>query len=267
MSKTLKAWINLILLGLTLVINTLGAIGLINGMTQKDVSDKYMTLITPSPFTFSIWSIIYPLLFISLIVLIVKNKDEYYGRIIEGISPLFWASCIFNALWIVSFSFEIIWLSSILIFALLICLALILQKLRAIGGDKKYLLPFTFGLYTGWLFIANVVNIAATLVSFSWNGFGLGEETWSIIVLIIAVILVALVVLRNRNAIFPLPIAWAYFGINMFLSSSDGFNGEYRSLEIIAVIGGVVLLLLAILILYMNKFKLIGEEPKEGFKE
>ena len=53
----------------------------------------------------------------------------------------------------------------------------------------------------------------------------------------------------------------------MFLSSSDGFNGEYRSLEIIAVIGGVVLLLLAILILYMNKFKLIGEEPKEGFKE
>ena len=33
----------------TLVINTLGAMGVINGMSQKAVSDAYPTLITPSP--------------------------------------------------------------------------------------------------------------------------------------------------------------------------------------------------------------------------
>ena len=49
-----NAWINLIFLVVTLAINLLGAIGLINGFTQKQVSDMYVTLITPSPTTFSI---------------------------------------------------------------------------------------------------------------------------------------------------------------------------------------------------------------------
>lgn len=32
---------------------------LINGMTQKDISDQFFTAITPAGFTFSIWSVIY----------------------------------------------------------------------------------------------------------------------------------------------------------------------------------------------------------------
>ena len=62
MDKTKKAWSNAILLAVTLVINTLGAIGFINGLSQKQISDMYVTLITPSPSTFSIWGVIYSLL-------------------------------------------------------------------------------------------------------------------------------------------------------------------------------------------------------------
>ena len=54
MNRVKKAWVNLIFLAVTLVINTLGAKGLINGLTQKQISDMYITLITPSPATFSI---------------------------------------------------------------------------------------------------------------------------------------------------------------------------------------------------------------------
>ena len=68
MNKAKQAWINLIFLAVTLVINTLGAIGLINGLTQKQISDMYVTLITPSPSTFSIWSVIYSFLLISIFV-------------------------------------------------------------------------------------------------------------------------------------------------------------------------------------------------------
>ena len=59
MKERKKAIINLLILFLTFVINALGALGLINGYSQKEVSDRYLTLITPSPTTFSIWSIIY----------------------------------------------------------------------------------------------------------------------------------------------------------------------------------------------------------------
>ena len=76
MSRTAKAWVSAVLLAITLVFNTLGAIGLINGLTQKQISDMYLTMITPGPATFSIWSVIYSLLLISVIVMIVKKMTR-----------------------------------------------------------------------------------------------------------------------------------------------------------------------------------------------
>ena len=71
-----KAWLNLLLYLLTIGVNTMGAFGVINGLSQKEVSDAYPTLITPSPSTFSIWGVIYVLLLISLIFMIVKERDK-----------------------------------------------------------------------------------------------------------------------------------------------------------------------------------------------
>ena len=53
-----KAIGNFIILIGTLLINSLGASGQINNYSQKEVSDKFPTLITPNPGTFSIWGII-----------------------------------------------------------------------------------------------------------------------------------------------------------------------------------------------------------------
>ncbi|MCD4712566.1 MAG: tryptophan-rich sensory protein, partial [Clostridiales bacterium] len=115
-----KSLINGILLVLTLIVNAMGAIGVINGLSQKEISDMYQTLITPAPSTFSIWSVIYTFLIISIIVMIIKNKDSYYGRAIDEISSLFWLSCALNIVWIISFSYNLIGLSTIFIFAFLI---------------------------------------------------------------------------------------------------------------------------------------------------
>jgi tryptophan-rich sensory protein len=173
MDRTKKAWINGLFLILTLVINTLGALGFINGLTQKEISDKYPTLITPNPATFSIWSVIYSLLLISMIVMIVKKDDAYYRSAVDQITGLFRLSCILNAVWIVSFSFELVELSTLFILAFVIVLSMLCRKLSLIQDKKRWLLPLTFGLYTGWLFIATVVNIAAALVKLNWDGFAL----------------------------------------------------------------------------------------------
>jgi benzodiazapine receptor len=185
--RTKKAWINGILLAITLVINTLGAIGLINGLSQKEVSDKYVTLITPGPRAFNIWGIIYSLLAISIIWMIIKKDDAYYQKAFDEISVMFWISCIMNIAWIVSFSFLQIGLSVIFIFVFTTTLSLILQKLRKIHTEKRFLLPLTFGIYTGWLFIATVVNTAAWLVKIKWDGFGIANQIWAFIMLVVAV--------------------------------------------------------------------------------
>ena len=100
MGKSNKAWINVLFLVVTLIVNTLGAIGLINGLSQKQISDMYVTLVTPSPATFSIWSVIYSLLILSLVMLLVKKNDPYYQKATDRISVLFWISCLFNIAWI-----------------------------------------------------------------------------------------------------------------------------------------------------------------------
>jgi len=257
MEKSKKAWINLAALVVTLIVNALGAIGLINGLSQKEISDRYVTLITPSPSTFGIWSVIYSLLIISAIFLIIKSNDLYFRQTMDRITVLFRISCLLNIAWIISFSFVLVELSVLFIFALVVTLSLICGKLLKTQDRKRLLLPLTFGLYTGWLFIATVVNIAAALVKQNWNGFGIADNVWAIIVLIVAVLLVVLVQLKNKNAAFPLPIAWAYFGIYQFLKAPEGFSGEYRLLQLTALLGMVVLIGAAAIQLYRNRFSLL----------
>ena len=257
MKKTGNAWLNGLFLAATLAINTVGLLGLINGLSQKEISDKYITLITPSSSTFGIWSIIYTLLIISVIVMIIKKEDSYYKNAIAQISTLFRISCILNMAWIVAFSFVQLELSVLFILGFLIALSLICLKLLRIQVEKRFLLPLTFGLYTGWLFIATVVNIAAMLVKLKWNGFGIAADTWAIIILVVSVILTLGVLLKNKNAAFPIPIAWAYYGIYKFLKAPDGFKGQFGLLQIISLVGMAILIGMAAIYLYQNHFSLI----------
>lgn len=257
MGRTKKAWINGLFFVITLVVNTLGAIGIINGLSQKQISDMYITLITPSPFTFSIWSIIYLSLLASVIVMIVRKNDPYYQMAVDKISVLFRISCILNIVWIVAFSYVQLELSVLFILAFAITLSLICLKLVMIQEGKRWLLPLTFGLYTGWLFIATVVNIAAGLVKLQWNDFGIAADVWAIIILIIAILLIILVIMKIRNAVFPLPVAWAYFGIYQYLNAPEGFKGEFGLLQIIALAGMIVLIIVAAVQFYRNRFSLL----------
>lgn len=257
MNQRKKAWISAGLILVTLLVNGLGAAGLINGLSQKEISDRYLTLITPSPSTFSIWSVIYILLMTSIVFMIVKKKDPYYQKAVDEISLLFWLSCLFNIVWIVLFSFLLVELSSLFIFAFLINLSLIGLKLRKIHRKGRFLLPLTFGLYTGWLMIATVVNISASLVKLNWNGFGIAQEVLAVMTLCLAVLIVYLVQRSNKNAVFPLPVAWAYFGIYQFLNAPEGFKDAYPLLQVVSLVGMVVLIGIAAIQLYVNKFDLI----------
>ncbi len=254
-----KAWISLGFLAVTLIVNTLGALGYINGLSQKEISDRYITLITPGPSTFSIWGIIYALLILSVIVMLSKKDDSYVQKVVNEISLLFWISCLMNIAWIVSFSYVQLEVSVLFITGLAISLSLICMKLLRLQETKRTLFPLTFGFYTGWLFIATVVNIAATLVKIKWDGFGLAQDVWAIIMLIVAGTLVILVQLINKNAAFGLPVAWAFFGIYQFLSSPLGFNNEFRLLQVIALVGMTVLIGASAIQFYRNGFGIIPE--------
>lgn len=260
MQTKTKSWINLVLLVLTLIINALGGTGQINGTSQGEVSDMYHTLITPAGFAFSIWSMIYGLLFISLIVMIVKSENRYYRKVIDAITPYLWISFITNMLWIVTFSYLQIGISTVFIIIYLVYLTLIVQKIKQLHDNNHWLIPLTFGLNTGWVFIASVVNIAAFLVQIEWNRFGISENTWAIIILWVAFILSGIVMLFLKNAVFSLPIAWAMFAINRELQSADvGFL-----LRLTPLILSVLLVIISVY-LFIRNDKNIYPTPKKTY--
>ncbi len=206
----------LILMNVTLyivlvIINYMSAMGMINGISQGGVSAKYPTMITPAGFTFGIWGLIYIFMLLALLSPLFKNTNLNI-KTIESISQLFNVSVAINIAWTLAFSFEIIWLSAILIVLLLINVFVIVLRIRDIRGEKKGIFDIAFGLYAGWLTIASLVNFMAFLVSVKF-GFFANEKLVYILALVVFLIIVLLLQKVHQNPFYNLSIAWAFFGI------------------------------------------------------
>jgi len=251
-STTKWAVLNLIFYFSTLAINYLGSSGFFNGMGQKDISDKYTTLITPATFAFSIWGVIYGLLLITLIYFFIKRKDPRASKVVELISPLFILSSVFNIGWIVTFSYELLGISTILIFAMLFSLIIIIEKIYKNRAEISYILPIlSFTLYSAWVFIASVINVALFLVQKNWGGLGISNSIWTIIVLFIAIAFVLFYLSQYKNAIFPISVAWGFFGI--YKSYTNGKLSPPMSSTIeIVLLGGIVIFIISIIATFVR---------------
>lgn len=201
-----------------LAVNFLGANGRINQMSQKMVSDRYHTLITPAGFTFIIWSVIYLAMLISLLKLKREEKN------IASFYPLFWTSCALNALWIFFYSYEKILLSTVIIFALLIVLTRIVSVLSEKNDKSSRFALLSFGFYTGWVFPASVINTANLLVQRGFYGGTLPESAWASVTLLVTLLLLILVGKKLQVSTFYWPTIWAMTGILFELSKVSGIQ-------------------------------------------
>lgn len=235
---------NLIMLLLVFLFNFLTGSGRINDLSQAEISEMFPTKITPAGFAFSIWGLIYALVFIAIVFMLYKHKEEKMSKIINTVGWWFNLSSLANILWTISFSYLLLPLSTLLIALLLVSLVMILMNLSKLGIKVKPIFPVAFGIYSGWVMIATVVNIAASLVQAGWNGFGISEVMWANIILVVALFIVFFVTYCTSNVIIPLPIAWAYFAIFKEQDSN------------IALVGIFVLLGISIYQLYSNKYVL-----------
>lgn len=235
---------NLFMFVLVIIFNFLAGTGRINDLSQADISKMYPTKITPAPFAFSIWGVIYTLVFILIIYMIYKHTDREVSEVIHKTAWWFNLSALANILWTVVFSYLKLPLSTLLIVILMLSLAVIVGNLSKTNSKPKPIFSLTFGLYTGWVMIATVVNLAAALIQVNWNRFGLSEITWANIILVVAMVIVFYVTMKTTNAIIPIPVAWAYFAI-------------YKERDLsIALIGTLVLLAIFLYQLYKNKYSL-----------
>ena len=252
MIKILK-YLNLCFFILMIVTNAAANIMPIGHGTTGEISDKYPNLFTPAGITFFIWGVIYILLLIfSIYQLGVFNDQMIYRTIVELIGPWFIISCIFNIAWLLSWHYDVIWASVVIMVALLITLIIITAKISTHSVDYATgisnltffakLTMCAFDLYLGWITVATIANISVFLVKIDWNRFGLSSQLLTIIMLIIGTVIGVLFVARNQRYMSAIAVIWAYCGILIKHISPSGFNSEYPAIIAVAIIGIVAIL-------------------------
>ena len=233
---------NIIFFGLTVVVNSLaGGTTLIGGQVTAAVSDANPTLITPAGYVFSIWGVIYMLLGVFVVYQAFPSQQgkEYQSKI----GWLFVLSSLINIGWLFLWQFEYLSLSVVLMFLLLATLISIYVRLRigksAVSLRERLAVQLPFSVYLGWITIASIANVAATLVSIGWDGFGISPETWAILVVAVALIITILMLFTRKDVAYSLVIIWALVGIGV---KQSGNQTILMLVEISAAIVAVALI-------------------------
>ena len=214
-------YLNILLFTVMIVMNYLANALPLNKHKTGELSDFYPNLFVPAGITFSIWGVIYLLLagFCTL---------QFLGpgkAITVNIGFLFIVSCLLNALWIFCWHYEKLPLSLIVMLGLLIILIFIniLIKVLPFGLFKA-----SFGIYLGWICIATIANVTALLVHYNWKGFGISQETWTIIMILAGALIADITIFRLNNPYIGLSAIWAFIGIIIKRRT------DYRSIVITA---------------------------------
>jgi len=92
---------------------------------------------------------------------------------------------------------------------------------------EKFFIRLPFSIYFGWITVVTIANVTTFLVSLGWDGFGIAEQIWTVIVIIIGVVIAIATMLSNRDIAYGLVIAWAYAGIIIKHTSPAEFAGQY----------------------------------------
>jgi len=187
----------------------------INGMTTAELSDSYPNLFVPAGYVFAIWGVIYLLLLAFTVYQASPNRRE--AQFLGKIGYLFGISCAANVVWIFLWHYELVFLSLVFMFALLGSLILIYLRLDIGRGkplrEERLYVHLPFSIYLGWITVAPIANVVAALVSINWDGFGLGDVTWTIVMISVAVILTLLNIQTRFDIGYTLVIIWALGGI------------------------------------------------------
>ena len=248
----LLKWLNIIAFVAVVLVNGLaGSTTLIGGQDTAQVSDNNFTLITPAGYTFAIWGIIYTLLGLFVIYQALPSDK---GKTTEKVDWFFILSCIANICWLFLWQFEYLAVSVVLMFLLFASLLKAYLNLgiskSSISWRERIAVHAPFSVYFGWITIASIANVAAALVSVGWNGLGLSEETWGILVILIALLITTLVVITRRDVAYGLVIVWALIGIS---SGQSGNQNIALLTQISAVVVAAVIVVTIILQIFKSK--------------
>ena len=200
-----------------------GAFGL---PTNDELSSRYQTLITPAPWAFSIWSVI----FISQLIFAVFQimpKYRTQPQVKDGVKFYYVAICGFQIIWTILFSSQLFWGSFIAMLGILAMLMVLLDSQATAMSEKTWkefwLFRFPFQVHYAWIAAATLVNFSVALVQMDAStSFQIFAAVASLIILI-ALSVFVLFVPKKPKFVIPIVLAWATAGMWEELSNPTSY--------------------------------------------
>lgn len=169
-------------------------------------------LIIPEGYAFSIWGLIY----LGLIIFPFyqwsqrKTGDRRWLKV----RSLYTVNVILNGLWLVFASYDWLICTVLTIVPMLYTLYRINVLLGEMKNDGIFVNglfeKFVFSVYFGWITLATVLNVAAALNYYDWQGMGLSQITWAYIMIPVAAVIAAITARKFRDNAYAGVVIWAF---------------------------------------------------------
>jgi hypothetical protein len=210
--------INAVGFAFSFIVNVIAIVPLFGFKSVSKVSDEHKSVLTPHPYTFLIWILIYMLQLMFIVYSLVV-----YTSFVDTIGYWFFVASLLNGLWLIAWCNERLPLSNVIIILYLACVMNIYFLI-----DVHYFTTFDFvttliffvpfSVHFAWLVVATVLNLLSLLFYETTNKIDetsrMESEEWLGFSLVILLTVVSLFLLQYKNDfIFFLVIIIAIIGI------------------------------------------------------
>ncbi len=236
LSAILAALLFIVMVGANGLANALP----LNGVNTGQLSDEIPNLFVPAGLTFAIWGLIYAMLLgyaIAGLVAAFGKSGTVRGSTLWSAADgwIFSINAALNTAWIFAWHWRMVGLSLVLMLGILLTLLMLLERgykanaaYKAAGGPSTggqkalgFFLWRPILVYLGWICVATIANVTALLVTAGWNGFGIPELWWTVLVIAVGAMVGLYLVLMRGAVSSGLVVIWAYAGIIIKRGAAD----------------------------------------------
>ena len=210
-----------------------------NGLTIGEVSQDIFNdvKITPASYAFAVWGLIYlGLISFAVYQVLPAQKNDLllrkigYKIAIASIAQIIWVFCFLYGQYPAS-----------MIAMLCILLPLIgaywsLPFKSRITRWQRWLIRTPIGVYLAWISVATILNGSLVLEYWQWNGWGISDTIWTVIMLLIAGLITHFVVLPRLDFAYAGVFVWAAVAIAVKNSDSIPIAGMAIGLSIALIV-------------------------------
>lgn len=171
--------------------------------------------IVPADYTFTIWGFIFPASIVyGVYQALPRQRTNHLLRRI-GFQTAFAFGCI--TLWSVATLFDPIRYTVPLFFGALWGLISALYQIsqaRQLIWPERLLIGVPLGVYAAWCTVGTIANTSTSLVGLGYTDLIVGEQSWAVIMLLLAGLISSLMTTASRgNIAYAAGIIWALVGI------------------------------------------------------